>query len=110
MTTDDYVTIDDEDAPPPNGPWRDARMYVLSRKCATCIFRPGNLMHLPEGKVEELVQGCIDDDTVIPCHETLDGPRSVCRGLWDKHRRDIVILRTAQAFEVVAYDDPPTEH
>lgn len=95
---------------PADGPFRDGKLYVLSEKCSTCIFRPGNLMHLRDGTVEEMVQGCLDDDTVISCHQTLDGPRSVCRGFWDTEKTNIVILRAAQAFGIVAFDDPPAEH
>lgn len=101
--TDDW----DDDEEPPNGPFRDGKMWVLSRKCSTCIFRPGNLMHLRDGSVDTMVDGCIEDNTVIPCHSTLDGPRSVCRGLWDKHRGEILVLRLAQCFDVIAFDDPP---
>jgi hypothetical protein len=92
---------------PPVGPFRDGKLYVLDEKCSTCIFRPGNLMHLREGTVEEMVQGCIEENTVIPCHQTLDGPRAVCRGLYDVHRREIVVLRMAAAFDRFAFEPPP---
>lgn len=100
---------DDDEEPTPIGPFRDGQLWVLSRKCSTCIFRPGNLMHLRAGRVDGMVQDCLDEDTVIPCHQTLDGPRSICRGLYDKHRRDITVMRMAAAMKVFAFDDPP-EH
>lgn len=93
-----------------DGPWRDDKVWVLTRKCGTCIFRPGNQMHLRDGRVDAMVADCIADNRVIPCHQTLDGPRSVCRGLFDVHRDDIMILRLAQAMKVLAFDDPPEEH
>ena len=90
-----------------DGPWRDGRLWVLNRKCDTCVFRPGNLLQLLPGSLDGMVADCIEQDTVIPCHETLDGPRSVCRGLYDVHRADIVILRLAGFLGVFAFDDPP---
>ncbi len=105
-----YCPDCDELMKPVDGPWRDGKLWVLNDKCKTCIFRPGNLMHLDEGRVEEMVAGCIAENTVIACHKTLDGPRSVCRGLWDVHRTEIPILWMAVAFNVVAYDDPPEDH
>lgn len=93
-----------------NGPWRDEKLWVLTRKCSSCIFRPGNQMHLREGRLESMVEACIKDNTVIPCHQTLDGPRSVCRGLYDVHSGDIMIMRLAHALKVIAFDEPPEQH
>ncbi len=94
-------------ASPPDGPFRDNKLYVLDRKCDTCIFRPGNLMHLRDGARDKMVAECIEQNSQIPCHETLDGPRSVCRGYWDLHKRDVPVLRMAVAFGMVAFDPPP---
>lgn len=110
-----YGRLLDDDCPPdhaqsPNGPFRDGKVWVLSEKCSTCIFRPGNKMHLRPGLRDNMVQSCIDDNTVIPCHETLDGPRSVCRGLWDTHRADIMILRLGRAMDIIEFDELPEEH
>jgi hypothetical protein len=93
----------------PHGPFRDGRVWVLSEKCATCIFRPGNRMHLAPGRVRQMVAACIEQDTVISCHETYDGARSVCRGLYDVHRRDITIMRMAAAFDILSFDPPPAD-
>lgn len=92
-----------------DGPFRDGRIYVLDRKCSTCIFRPGNLMHLEPGRVDQMVEACIENQSVIPCHKTLDGPRSICRGYWDVHRDEIWPLRLAHAMDLVSYDSPPEE-
>jgi hypothetical protein len=94
----------------PNGPWRDGRVWVLAVKCSTCIFRPGNKMHLNAGRVDAMVQECLEQQSVIPCHQTLDGPRSTCRGFWDLYHQDIVPLVLAQAMDLVEYDEPPKEH
>lgn len=93
-----------------DGPWRQGQLWVLTSKCDTCIFRPGNKMYLQEGRLASMVATCISEDRVIPCHKTLDGPRSVCRGLYDTHKGDILTLRLAHALNVLAFDDPPEEH
>jgi hypothetical protein len=64
---------------------------LLSEQCATCIFHPGNLMHLMPGRLKQLSGETLRDDSFIPCHETLEyGPRewperAVCRGWWDAY-------------------------
>lgn len=93
-----------------DGPWRDGHLWVLTQKCDTCIFRPGNVMRLRPDRVENMVKECVEKDTVIPCHQTLDGPRSICRGLFDVHRGEIVTLRLAAALGVLAFEDLPKEH
>lgn len=93
-----------------DGPFRDGLIWVLNRKCTTCLFRPGNKMDLNAGVVADIVKDCIKEDRVIPCHRTLNGPRSICRGLWDLHRNDIYSLRLAQAMGVIEFDDPPEGH
>lgn len=107
--TDDETEVWDPDEEPPNGPWRDGKLWVLTRKCDTCIFRPGNLMSLKDGRVDAMVSDCIQQDVIIPCHSTLDGPRSVCRGLYDVHRDDITVMQLAERLEVFAFDDPPAK-
>lgn len=90
------------------GPWRNGKVHVLDEKCATCIFRPGNLMHLREGTVESMVQQCRDNESAIPCHKTLDGPKAICRGFYDVHHSEILTLRLAQAMDVLVFT-PLTE-
>lgn len=59
---------------------------VMREQCATCIFRPGNLMHLLPGRVKDMVDGALRDDSAIVCHDTLEGAyQAVCRGFWDKY-------------------------
>lgn len=108
----DLLGIDDDDELVVEGPFRDGKIWVLSEKCSTCIFRPGNLMHLRPGAVEKLVQECLEENTTISCHDTLHDPdrgRSVCRGFYDVHREDVMPLRLAMAYDMIAFDDPPTE-
>ena len=59
---------------------------VMAERCATCIFRPGNLMSLQPGRVKDMVEG-IGDVGCIPCHETMEREeQSICRGQFDAAR------------------------
>lgn len=82
--------------------FRDGRVHVLAEQCATCIFRPGNPMHLQPGRVKGMVDACRETDGGnIPCHSTLGGDRAICRGFWDAYAAEDPILRLAQALDVV---------
>lgn len=57
---------------------------VMAEQCATCIFRPGNLMHLRPGRLRDLLAEAEAADSCIVCHETLeDELQAVCRGQYD---------------------------
>jgi hypothetical protein len=57
---------------------------VMRERCPTCIFQPGNLMHLQPGRVKEMVAYVRRHDGCIPCHKTLpDEEQAVCRGQFD---------------------------
>ena len=63
---------------------------LLSRQCATCIFRPGNPMRLAPGRLRQLVQQA--GDGYVVCHDTLPHGRyphalpAVCRGFADRYK------------------------
>lgn len=81
--------------------YRDGRVHVCVRMCATCIFRPGNLMHLQPGRVEGMVAEAVGNEGHITCHDTLDADEAVCRGFWDRHRTQL--LQIADRLGVVAF-------
>jgi hypothetical protein len=66
---------------------------VLSERCATCVFRPGNLMHLRPGRLRELVRENLAAGALLTCHDTLsygahpEVGEAVCRGFWDRYRQ-----------------------
>lgn len=69
-----------------DGPYRDGKVHVCREMCATCIFRPGNLMELRSGRVREMVDEALASESSIRCHQTLDeGCGAVCRGFYDRH-------------------------
>lgn len=65
--------------------YRNGRVHVCAAQCSTCIFRSGNLMSLQRGRVSQMIRDATRDEGCIPCHQTLDGDQSVCRGFFDKH-------------------------
>lgn len=49
--------------------------------CATCIFRPGNLMHLAPGRLQDMVRTTAQSNGHIVCHSTLDTDApAICAG------------------------------
>ena len=65
----------------------NGRVHVRRSMCPTCVFRPGNLMHLHPGRLEGMVEDITANDGVIPCHQHLNEPITpVCRGQFDRHK------------------------
>jgi hypothetical protein len=63
---------------------------LLSRQCDTCIFGPGNPMHLDAGGLRQLVTQTRRRGGYIICHNTLPHYRpgarpAICRGFTDRY-------------------------
>lgn len=95
------------------GPYRDGKVHVLSEKCSTCVFRPGNLMRLGPGRLKEIIGGNREADSALTCHQTLpygaypDAEPAVCRGYYDRFLPESLPLRMATAMHLIEEDDPP---
>lgn len=76
---------------------------ICAARCPTCIFRPGNRMHLNPGRVQQLVREATSGDAgSIVCHDTLDLPRqAICRGFWDGYRERVQLLQLAERLSFV---------
>lgn len=85
--------------------YRGGRIHVCARMCDTCIFRPGNLMHLDPGRVEAMVEGAIEADSCIPCHSTLEGAEAVCFGFFTQH--PTTPLQIAERIGLITFVTPP---
>jgi hypothetical protein len=81
---------------------------VCREKCSTCIFRPGNLMHLHEGRLKQIVEQTREDDAGnIVCHQTLDQKQgAICRGFYDAYGEGSMILRLARMLDAIVEVDP----
>lgn len=84
--------------------FRDGVIHVMPSRCETCIFRPGNLMHLQRGRVRAMVDQVKRDESCIPCHKTLDGDNAVCRGQYDLH--PTMPLQVAERMGLIRFEDP----
>lgn len=82
-------------------PFRSGRVYVCSRLCDTCIFRPGNLMNLEPGRVEQMVADAKRKESAIICHETLDRKQAVCRGFFEQYAT--APLQIAERLDVIEW-------
>lgn len=84
--------------------YSNGKVHVMSEKCSTCIFRPGNLMNLEPGRVKEMVAGSLAEDAGITCHKTLYGQReqeATCRGFYDAYADQVTPLRMARAMGII---------
>lgn len=106
MTADDATRSDSVLGP--NGP------RVCKTLCDTCIFRPGNPMHLRPGRVRQMVRDSLAQGGFITCHKTLSyggykAAAAVCRGFFDRFGTRSNVLRAWSRlgrFDEVA---PPTD-
>ena len=78
----------------------DGLVRVLEARCETCIFWPGNRMHLAPGRFDDVVQRNLAAGALLTCHETLPGNEhgcapAVCAGFWARHRKDVTAGRIA---------------
>jgi hypothetical protein len=107
---------DDSEEPvscfPPVAAGGDRRPRVLTEQCVTCIYRPGNKMHLRAGRLREMTdmalrQGCQG----VICHDTLhrsDGYLpALCRGFYDKFGPQNNFIRVAWRLGGFAEVSPP---
>jgi hypothetical protein len=91
-------------------PFRNGRIHILSERCSTCVFRPGNLVRLRPGRMKDLVESNRKADTAFACHQTLweEGvDRAICRGYFDAYWQAITPLRMAVALSMITEQDPP---
>jgi hypothetical protein len=86
---------------------------LLRGKCGTCIYRPGNLMHLNPGRREEMERQAVQNGSWIICHCTLPinpanpGWQAICRGFYDVHGQESIGIRFAHAFGGLVEVEPP---
>lgn len=105
MTRDDRVDV---------GDWELMKSRLLSRKCGTCVFRPGNLMDLGTGRLKDLVDQAMGKRGFVVCHDTLphgqfpDAKPAICRGFFEGYTTDGLQL-IERLFGFVEVDPPCDE-
>lgn len=63
---------------------------VFARQCSTCVFRPGNPMHLRPGRLADLVRTNLAAGAALICHKTTHGAHpeigeTVCAGWFERY-------------------------
>ena len=89
---------------------RDGMVHVCERRCDTCVFRSGNLMHLEPGRLADMVDQAVAEDSAVICHSTSyrdDVDNAVCRGFYDRHRTQP--LQVAQRLGLIRFDPIDTK-
>lgn len=114
---DDDDDLDDETTRPE--PYRDGYVHVMADKCSTCVFRPGNLMHLEPGRLQSMAADVQETGIPFSCHQTLPyssqkyldhyGGAALCAGAVEAYGDWSPILRLAAAKDVIAYVHPHQE-
>jgi hypothetical protein len=93
--------------------FRDGYVWVLRAQCATCIFRPGNIMDLERGRVKQMVGEATGIGGCIPCHKTIrrdDGVEpAICRGYFDAYAERVPAIALARACNRVAEQEVPDD-
>lgn len=75
---------------------------VLSERCSTCVFHPGNRMHLEDGRLADLVNRNISAGALLTCHSTLtygqhpEHGEAICRGFWDGYRDKVAVTQVME--------------
>jgi hypothetical protein len=84
--------------------FRHDLVHVMSRQCATCIFRPGQEV-IPIKRRKEMVSEAVASETAIVCHHTI-GTKSnaVCRGFYNSTQTLPLIMATAM--DLIRFQDP----
>lgn len=90
--------------------FRDGKVHVLSRECATCIFNPAT-RPVEGSRVAELVRGTMNEDgSTVVCHSTLykDSERkhAVCRGWYDRLGERDGLLQVAERLGIIEEQEP----
>ncbi|WP_406205408.1 hypothetical protein OH807_30805 [Kitasatospora sp. NBC_01560] len=109
---------EDDDGQQPSPPVADpltGEVRVLSDLCTTCVYRPGNLMHLAPGRLRQLAREALAKNGHIVCHSTLPAlappgtKAAICRGFANAYGPAVYALRMAAAYgRLVEVPPPPT--
>jgi hypothetical protein len=69
---------------------KDGKPRLMAEQCSTCIYSPGNPMHLNSGRVKQMTQEALAEGSQgVICHQTLsygehpDFGGALCRGFYD---------------------------
>ncbi|MGP3949636.1 hypothetical protein [Streptomyces sp. 7N604] len=101
--------------PEDNGPYSDVAdqntgtVRLCTHRCETCIFHPGNPMHLEPSRVTDMVTRSRQAEGHVVCRKTLGTPSPViCRGFADgPDQGRSLALRLSRALGTLQKVTPP---
>lgn len=79
------------------------RPQLLAEKCSTCIFRPGDPMHLGADRLRDIIERNRAGGALLTCHATLsygahpEVGQAACRGFYDAYGAESAAARFAHA-------------
>jgi hypothetical protein len=89
---------------------------VLTEQCSTCIGRPGNKMHLQDGRLRMMVRDALQQGSQgIICHQTLsygahpEFGGALCRWFYDTYGPQNNFIRCIGRFGGFEEVDPPVD-
>lgn len=104
------------EAEAPIEPYRDGKVHVMEEKCSTCVFRPGNLMHLSPGRLKMMATHVQETGIPFSCHQTLPyaeqeyvehyGGAALCAGAVENYGDQSMVLRLAEAMGNIEKVEP----
>lgn len=91
--------------------FRDGKVHVLSKECATCIFKPHS-RPVDGARVGGMVRDTMDTDgATVVCHSTLyrsgKQENAICRGWYDRLGDRDSILQVADRLGIIQEVPPP---
>lgn len=99
------VGDDEYETPPTSLPvYHSGMVHIKAELCATCVFRPGNLMMLQPGRLKDLVDENLANGSAITCHKTTFGQaeqEATCRGFFDAYGDKVPAFRLAKAMDAI---------
>lgn len=81
-------------------------LRVCRKRCDQCLFSSARIVD--EERAEQVVADCLETGTHFICHKATvrDGGNVCCRGFYDRHGDDSLVIRLAREFDVVVEVDP----
>jgi hypothetical protein len=79
---------------------------VAAKRCDECLFSSARIV--PDERAEQIVADCLADGTHFICHKATmaDGGNVCCRGFFDKHGDESLVIRLARELHAVVEVDP----
>lgn len=90
-----------EDWPTDTPPYRDGFVHVVREQCSTCVLRSGNLMHLQQGRLKDMLTANLEAGSAYACHQTLGGEHALCKAYVDQYGDRLFVIRLARTLGVI---------